>query len=43
MGMLGGFFTLALVACNKKADPAVANAGGGVSSKSVLTMKGAAR
>ena len=44
LGVLGVILLAGLFACEKKRDPAVPNAGGGVSPKrNVITMKGAAR
>jgi hypothetical protein len=43
-GALGWILLSGLVACARKSDPAVANAGGGPTNpRVVLTMKGAAR
>ena len=44
LGALGLILLAGLVACERKRDPAVPNAGGGVSPKrNLITMKGAAR
>ena len=43
-GPLGWILLSGLVACARKSDPAVANAGGGATkARVVLSMKGAAR
>jgi hypothetical protein len=44
LGVLGLILLAGLVACEKKRDPSVPNAGGGASPKrNIITMKGAAQ